>query len=23
MYAIIETGGKQIKVDAGQEIYVE
>ncbi|MBT2582410.1 50S ribosomal protein L21 [Planococcus sp. ISL-109] len=23
MYAIIETGGKQIKVVAGQEIYVE
>ncbi|EJG6057002.1 50S ribosomal protein L21 [Listeria monocytogenes] len=23
MYAIIETGGKQIKVEAGQEIYVE
>ncbi|MDV6377214.1 50S ribosomal protein L21 [Sporosarcina sp. GW1-11] len=23
MYAIIETGGKQIKVEAGQEIYIE
>jgi|SRR5690625_1452542 len=23
MYAIIETGGKQIKVSEGQEIYVE
>ncbi|CCQ24119.1 50S ribosomal protein L21 [Listeria monocytogenes N53-1] len=23
MYAIIETGGKQINVEAGQEIYVE
>ncbi|EAF1658604.1 50S ribosomal protein L21 [Listeria monocytogenes] len=23
MYAIIETGGKQIKVEADQEIYVE
>lgn len=23
MYAIIETGGKQIKVEAGQAIYVE
>ncbi len=23
MYAIIETGGKQIKVEQGQEIYVE
>ncbi|EFP2885496.1 50S ribosomal protein L21 [Listeria monocytogenes] len=23
MYAIIATGGKQIKVEAGQEIYVE
>jgi large subunit ribosomal protein L21 len=23
MYAIIETGGKQIKVEAGQDIYVE
>jgi large subunit ribosomal protein L21 len=23
MYAIIETGGKQIRVEAGQEIYVE
>jgi len=23
MYAIIETGGKQVKVEAGQEIYVE
>ncbi|MFC5558157.1 50S ribosomal protein L21 [Ureibacillus thermophilus] len=23
MYAIIETGGKQYKVEAGQEIYVE
>lgn len=23
MFAIIETGGKQIKVEAGQEIYVE
>ncbi|MUV39505.1 50S ribosomal protein L21 [Lentibacillus sp. JNUCC-1] len=23
MYAIIETGGKQIKVEKGQEIYVE
>ncbi|EIL5478497.1 50S ribosomal protein L21 [Listeria monocytogenes] len=23
MYAIIETGGKQIKIEAGQEIYVE
>ncbi|EAH4261968.1 50S ribosomal protein L21 [Listeria monocytogenes] len=23
MYAIIEIGGKQIKVEAGQEIYVE
>ncbi|EOB9758631.1 50S ribosomal protein L21 [Listeria monocytogenes] len=23
MYAIIETGGKQIKVESGQEIYVE
>ncbi|WP_067837377.1 50S ribosomal protein L21 [Amphibacillus sediminis] len=23
MYAIIETGGKQIKVEEGQEIYVE
>lgn len=23
MYAIIETGGKQIKVEAGQEIFVE
>ena len=23
MYAIIETGGKQLKVEAGQEIYVE
>ncbi|MCP3025544.1 50S ribosomal protein L21 [Halobacillus sp. A5] len=23
MYAIIETGGKQIKVQEGQEIYVE
>lgn len=23
MYAVIETGGKQLKVEAGQEIYVE
>ncbi|MBX0358857.1 50S ribosomal protein L21 [Halobacillus sp. Nhm2S1] len=23
MYAIIETGGKQVKVEQGQEIYVE
>ena len=23
MFAIIETGGKQIKVEEGQEIYVE
>ena len=23
MYAIIETGGKQIKVEAGQAIYIE
>lgn len=23
MYAIIETGGKQLKVEAGQDIYVE
>ncbi|MCA1056307.1 50S ribosomal protein L21 [Rossellomorea aquimaris] len=23
MYAIIETGGKQIRVEAGQEIYIE
>lgn len=23
VYAIIETGGKQIKVEEGQEIYVE
>ncbi|PLR93726.1 50S ribosomal protein L21 [Bacillus sp. T33-2] len=23
MYAIIETGGKQVKVEAGQAIYVE
>ena len=23
MYAIIETGGKQIKVEEGQSIYVE
>ncbi|MBR3357630.1 MAG: 50S ribosomal protein L21 [Solobacterium sp.] len=23
MYAIIETGGKQLKVEAGQEIFVE
>jgi large subunit ribosomal protein L21 len=23
MYAIIETGGKQVKVEVGQEIYVE
>ncbi len=23
MYAIIETGGKQVKVEEGQEIYVE
>ncbi|MDD6022548.1 MAG: 50S ribosomal protein L21 [Acutalibacteraceae bacterium] len=23
MYAIIETGGKQYKVEAGQEIYIE
>ncbi|MBQ0139827.1 MAG: 50S ribosomal protein L21 [Kurthia sp.] len=23
MYAIIETGGKQVKVEAGQEIWVE
>ncbi|WP_433743414.1 50S ribosomal protein L21 [Falsibacillus pallidus] len=23
MYAIIETGGKQIKVAAGQEVYIE
>ncbi len=23
MYAVIETGGKQIRVEAGQEIYVE
>lgn len=23
MYAIIETGGKQIKVEEGQEIYIE
>ena len=23
MYAIIETGGKQVKVEAGQEIYIE
>ncbi|WP_339147039.1 MULTISPECIES: 50S ribosomal protein L21 [unclassified Sutcliffiella] len=23
MYAIIETGGKQIKVEAGQTIYIE
>ncbi|WP_075620457.1 50S ribosomal protein L21 [Paenisporosarcina indica] len=23
MYAIIETGGKQIKVEQGQEIYIE
>ncbi|SDI92813.1 50S ribosomal protein L21 [Salimicrobium sp. PL1-032A] len=23
MYAIIETGGKQVKVEQGQEVYVE
>ncbi|UOE93287.1 50S ribosomal protein L21 [Alkalihalobacillus sp. LMS39] len=23
MYAIIETGGKQVKVEEGQEIYIE
>lgn len=23
MYAIIETGGKQIKVEEGQEVYIE
>ena len=23
MYAVIETGGKQLKVEAGQEIFVE
>lgn len=23
MYAIVETGGKQVRVEAGQEIYVE
>lgn len=23
MYAIIETGGKQLRVEEGQEIYVE
>ena len=23
MYAIIQTGGKQLKVEAGQAIYVE
>ena len=23
MYAIIETGGKQIKVQEGQEVYIE
>ena len=23
MYAIIETGGKQIKVEQGQEIFIE
>ena len=23
MYAIIKTGGKQIKVEVGQEIYIE
>ncbi|SDN59503.1 50S ribosomal protein L21 [Alkalicoccus daliensis] len=23
MYAIIETGGKQVKVEEGQEVYVE
>lgn len=23
MYAIIETGGKQIKVEQGQEVYIE
>ncbi|MGI6392496.1 MAG: 50S ribosomal protein L21 [Candidatus Izemoplasmatales bacterium] len=23
MYAVIETGGKQLKVEVGQEIYVE
>ncbi len=23
MYAVIETGGKQVKVEAGQEIFVE
>lgn len=23
MYAIIETGGKQVKVEQGQEIYIE
>ncbi|MCG7336971.1 50S ribosomal protein L21 [Sporosarcina sp. ACRSM] len=23
MYAIIETGGKQVKVEKGQEIYIE
>ena len=23
MYAVIETGGKQIKVEVGQEIYIE
>jgi large subunit ribosomal protein L21 len=23
LYAVIETGGKQLKVEAGQEIYVE
>ncbi len=23
MFAVIETGGKQLKVEAGQEIYVE
>ncbi|MGD9761190.1 MAG: 50S ribosomal protein L21 [Candidatus Izemoplasmatales bacterium] len=23
MYAIIETGGKQVKVEVGQEIYIE
>ena len=23
MYAVIETGGKQVKVEVGQEIYIE
>ena len=23
MYAIIETGGKQVKVEAGQAVYIE